>query len=135
MSIDFELGTLGSPWTVADWMVGWEVSYSTMTVSELSTQYILVPVAATKAGSAYNPTGDVVQFAFMPNEVQQPVTADWVSGGWDTVTGGQIYPYNAKCLIGPSGSTALTFGNYVIYLKITDNPEIPVQTAGQLTIF
>jgi hypothetical protein len=102
--------------------------------SHLSTEYILIPVAATNAGAPYNPTGDVVQFAFMPNAVQQPVSADWVNGSWETVPTNIIYPYNAKCLVGPSGATALTLGVYTVFLKITDNPEIPVRPVAQLTI-
>ena len=45
----------------------WNVSYSSIGMSQLATEYILIPVSATKAGVAYNPTGDTVQFAFMPN--------------------------------------------------------------------
>lgn len=110
------------------------MSFATFEQSHLSTAFILIPVAATNAGAPYNPTSDVVQFAFMPNSVQVPVNADWVSGSWETVATNIIYPYNAKCLVGPTGSTALTLGTYVVYLKITDSPEIPVDTVAQLTI-
>ena len=112
----------------------WVVGFETLTVSHLATEYVLIPLSVNKAGVPYNPGGDTIVFAFMPNAVQVPVTADWVSGSWETVPTNIIYPYNAKCLVGPSGSTALTLGTYVIYLKITDNPEIPVLTAGQLVI-
>ena len=114
--------------------IGWTVGFETITISHLSTPYVKVPVAARKNGAPYNPTSDSVQFAFMPTAVQVPVTADWVSGSWENVPTNIIYPYNAQCLVGPSGSTVLTLGTYVMYLKVTDNPEIPVFTAGQLTI-
>jgi hypothetical protein len=112
----------------------WTVSVNLYELSHLSTEYILIPVAVTNAGAPYNPTSDTVQFAFMPNSVQQPVTSDWVNGSWETVSTNFIYPYNAKCLVGPNGSTALTLGVYVVFLKITDSPEIPVRAVAQLTI-
>lgn len=132
---DWTFGTpLRTEWAT-DLVTGrWIVSFSQYTLSHLSTEYILIPVAATNAGVPYNPTSDTVQFAFMPTAVQQPVTADWVNGAWETVPTNFIYPYNAKCLVGPTGSTALTTGDYVVYLKITDNPEIPVRACAQLTI-
>jgi hypothetical protein len=113
---------------------GWLVGFETLTLSHLSTEYVLVPLQVTKSGVSYNPTGDTLQFAFMPNSVQQPTSGDWVNGVWETVATNIIYPYNATCLVGPSGSTALTTGTYIIYLKITDNPEVPVLVGGQLVI-
>lgn len=112
----------------------WTVGFETLVLSHLSTEYILIPLAVTKAGVPYNPTSDTLQFAFMPTAVQVPQVSDWVNGSWDSVPTNIIYPYNAKCLVGPSGSTVLTLGTYVIYLKITDNPEVPVLVGGQLEI-
>ena len=103
-------------------------------MSHLATMYYLVPVAATQAGVAHNPTGDAVQFAFMPQATQVPQNTDWVSGSWDTDTSNILYPYSAKCLVGPSGTISLGIGTYVVWVKITDNPEIPVLICGQLTI-
>lgn len=127
-------GVLYVNWTAGAVEIRWNVANSTLEVNHLGTEYVLIPVAASKSGAAYNPTADTVQFAFMPNSVQVPVTADWVTGSWETVPTNIIYPYNARCLVGPSGSTALTLGTYVMYVKITDNPEIPVIPAGQLVI-
>lgn len=110
------------------------MGFSTIGFSRLSTQYYLVPVAAAKAGVAYNPTGDTVQFAFMPQATQVPQVSDWVSGSWDTVSSSLLYPYSAKCLVGPAGTTAPGIGTYYVYVKITDSPEIPVLLAGQLEI-
>jgi hypothetical protein len=115
--------------------VEWLVGYDSIGMSQLALEYVLIPVSATKSGSAYNPTGDSVQFAFMPTSTQVPQNTDWVPGSWDANTSNVLYPYTAKCLVGP-GSPAITLGlgTYVIYLKITDNPEIPVLVAGQLQI-
>ena len=107
---------------------------STLGMSHLSTQYYLIPVAATKAGASYNPTGDTVQFAFMPTPTQVPGGGDWVTGSWSTSAASVLYPYIAQCLIGPSGTTTLGIGNYVVYVKVTDSPEIPALIAGYLQI-
>lgn len=103
-------------------------------MSQLATQYYSVPVAARTAGTSYNPTGDVVQFAFMAQATQVPAPSDWVSGSWETVPTNLLYPYSARCLVGPSGTTNPGIGTYVVYVKITDNPEIPVLIAGQLQV-
>jgi hypothetical protein len=110
------------------------VGFEQIGMSQLATQYVFIPVTATKSGQPYNPTGDPVVFAFMPTPTQVPQTSDWVAGSWDTDTASVLYPYSAKCLVGPSGVINPGIGRYVIYLKITDNPEIPVLIAGQLDI-
>jgi hypothetical protein len=110
------------------------MGFSTIGMSRLATMYYLVPVAATQAGVSYDPTGDTVQFAFMPQATQAPGSSDWVAGSWETVTSSVLYPYNAKCLVGPAGTITLGLGTYVAYVKITDHPEIPVLIAGYLEI-
>jgi hypothetical protein len=110
------------------------VGYDSIGMNHLSTQYVLVPVAATKAGASYNPTGDVVQMAFMPTATQVPGPGDWIAASWQTNTSNLLYPYLAQCLVGPSGTTTLGIGTYVIYVKIADSPEIPVLIAGQLQV-
>lgn len=110
------------------------MGFAQIGMSQLATQYVLVPLTASQAGAAFNPTGEPVQFAFMPTATQVPQTSDWVAGSWDTLPNSLLYPYQAKCLVGPSGVITLGLGNYVIYLKITSNPEIPVLIAGYLEI-
>ena len=120
--------TPSNPWM--EWTVGFDV----IGMSHLSTEYVLIPVTATKSGVAYNPTGDVVKLAFMPTPTQVPQVSDWVSGSWDTDTTNVLYPYSAKCLVGPTGTTTLGIGTYIIYIQITDNPEVPVLIGGQLQV-
>jgi hypothetical protein len=110
------------------------MGFDTLGMSHLSTQYYLVPVAATQAGVPVNPTADPVQFAFMATATQVPQVSDWVSGAWDTVASSVLFPYSAKCLVGPAGTITLGIGTYIAYLKITSNPEIPVLIAGQLQV-
>ncbi len=110
------------------------MGYAQVGMSSLATQYYLVPVSATKLGASYNPTGDTVQFAFLPQVTQVPGSSDWVSGAWETDTASLLYPYTAKCLVGPAGTVTLTTGLYVAWLKITDSPEIHILIAGYLEI-
>jgi hypothetical protein len=110
------------------------VGYSSLSLSRLATEYYKVPVSAEKSGVSYDPTSDVVQFAFLPQATQVPQAADWVAGSWETAAGNPLYPYSARCLIGPSGVITLGTGIYVAWVKITDNPEIPVTRTGYLQI-
>lgn len=100
-----------------------------MNISSLSTEYIKVPVTATVSGVAINPTTDTVQFAFTAADVN-PVLADWKSGTWET-SGGVYY---ARCLVGPAGTVTLAAGDYWVWLKVTDNPEVPVRAVGALRV-
>ena len=101
-----------------------------LSVSSLSTVYIQVPVAATFAGVAHDPTGDPIQMAFMTGTTK-PSLSDWKTGSWDTAPGPV---YLAQVLIGPGSSIVLGVGVYTVWLKITDSPEIPVDNVGYLTI-
>jgi hypothetical protein len=104
--------------------------------SSLATMLIQVPVSAIINGQTnYNPTADVVQFAFIqPSPNIKPITSDWQTGSWITNPGPV---YVAQCLVGPgAGGFPLTVGVYAIWLKIIDNPEtfIPSGGVGTLTI-
>jgi hypothetical protein len=111
------------------------VGFDTIGMSQLSLQYVGVPVkAATLAGASYDPTALTVQMAFMPTATQVPGSGDWQSAVWATVSGSVLYPYAAYCLVGPGGTITLGLGTYVMYLKVTGFPEIPVLLAGQLQI-
>jgi hypothetical protein len=102
--------------------------------SHLALKNIYLPVTATLLGLPYNPTGDTVQFAFMPTPTQVPQPSDLVAGAWETWTTDVLYPYRAKCLVGPGGTISLGIGTYIVYVKITDNPEVPFDPVGQLQI-
>jgi hypothetical protein len=111
------------------------VGFDAIGMSQLSTQYVFIPVQATRSGVAYNPTGDPVQMAFMPQATQSPGLSDWVAASWDTNTTSVLYPYSVKCLVGPTGGViSLGLGTYYMYVKVTDSPEIPVLLGGILQI-
>lgn len=92
-----------------------------MRISSASTEYVRIPVAATKNGATYDPTGDTVQMGFsLAGDTGAPST--WYAATWETSPTGQW----AICLIGPAGVTQLDPGTYIPYVKIADSPEIPV---------
>jgi hypothetical protein len=105
----------------------------TISMSVLSTQYVLIPVFTTVAGVTIDPTSDPVVFAFKQAGAE-PVTGDWVTGSWMT---GVTSPgtFIAQCLIGPDGGTTTpTPGAYAIWVKITDSPEVPVLQPGIIQV-
>jgi hypothetical protein len=101
--------------------------------SALSTEYVRYQVTATINGLPYNPTSDVVSFAFLPVGAT-PAGGSWVVGSWESYTQYGQAVYVARCLIGPSGGHALTKGDYIVWIQIVDSPEEPVRVIGNLTI-
>lgn len=101
-----------------------------------STQYVEVPVTNAQG---VNPTADSVQFAFLgpavttpqANELTPTNATTYYPGSWQSTTS----PYVATILVGPNnGGVLLTAGCYLVVLKITDNPEIPVLFSGPLVV-
>jgi hypothetical protein len=101
------------------------------TIDRDSREYVGAEVSATVQGQAYNPTNDVVEFAFTTGSARP---ATWYTGGWDGTNAGSG-AYRAQVLIGPgSPGPTLTPGKYAVWLRITDNPEQPILNFGYLTI-
>lgn len=94
-------------------------------VSSVSKQYVTVPVAESITGG--DPTGDNVALSF-PAPGDDPTV--FVAGQWLTENG----IYYAQALVGPGTSAILINGFYDVYVKVTDNPEVPVIKAGLLEI-
>jgi len=95
--------------------------------SALTTEYVRVAIDA-----GVDPTSDTVQMAFPATGVA-PITGDWKSATWETVSG----VYYARCLVGPGfgGVVTLTAGAlYDVYVKVADNPETVVRNTGALAI-
>ena len=104
-----------------------------LSISAQSLQYVKVPVAAKLAGVVVNPTGDVVQLAF-PSAGAPPAT--WFSGAWETDSSSSSPVYLARTTVGPGGPAVLALGTYDIWVKVTDNPEIPaLRSVVRLKIF
>ena len=106
---------------------------NTISQSVLSTNYVQTPITITYP-SGYDPTSDPVTFAFTALSYPTIEPAVWYTGSWLTFPGPV---YWAQCLVGPAAGvsgTVLSIGSYAIWYKITDSPEVPVATAGTLTI-
>ena len=102
-------------------------------ISVQSTEYVNVPVSARVAGSAVNPTADVVAMA-LPYRGVAPVSGDWKTASWETDSTTTPATHYARLLVGPGG-TAYQVGSFDVYVKVTDNPEIPVLLAGEVVFF
>lgn len=101
-------------------------------ISVESTQYIAVPVSAVLPdGTTVNPTADLVEFAFLPVGDTPDGTATWVAGAWFAGTGAG---YFAEILIGPAGVVTLPVGQYAVWLRIHDNPEVLVLASTAIQI-
>jgi len=100
-------------------------------LSILATDYVQVPAAAYVDGAPVNPTSDLIEMAFTTVGAR-PGSGDWHTGSWDTAPGGT---YLAQCLVGPgTGGVVLGLGIYSWWVRVTDNPTIPVAEVGQLQI-
>ncbi|SRR5260221_9981483 len=103
-------------------------------VSALSTEQIRVPIGATNAGAVVDPTADTVQLAFIA-EGSTPASGDWKTGSWETDATTTPVTYFARALVGPSGGViTLAANTYDVFVKITDNPEVPVKKAGPMRV-
>jgi hypothetical protein len=103
-------------------------------LSQASLEYVQATVTAAVAGAPYNPTSDVVKFAFLAPGTS-PYGATWCAASWastESPTG--TGDYTAQCLVGPGGAVQLAPGSYQVWVQITDSPEVPVLPAYLLTI-
>ncbi len=94
-----------------------------LTVSALSLVYVHVPVRDVLFDT--DPTGDTVAMAF-PTVGTAPASNDWNSAAWNTDATTTPPTYFARCLVGPAGTVTLTAGVYDVWVRLTDDPEVPV---------
>ncbi len=127
-------GNFSGNWDIGSPTQRWSVSTANISISQLSTEFVQIPVGVTINGVPYNPTADIVQFAFLLNPSAVPTSSNWVTGSWST-NSNSVYPYFAQALVGTAGSVALQSGTYTMWLRVTDSPEIPVHQVGMLTIY
>lgn len=97
-------------------------------ISSLSKQKIFAEVTTTAVA---DPTSDTVAVAVAPTYT--PVTT-WAAATWVTQPGGVFL---VSVLIGPGTDIGpLAVGIYNVWVRVTDNPEIPVMRATDtLTIY
>lgn len=101
-------------------------------ISSLSTIYVKVPVKARKNGLDFDPSGDVVQMAFVA-EGTSPVVGDWKSASWEPTGWGNGAVF-ARCLVGPGGVVTLTPGILDVWVDVADAPERPRARAGKVLV-
>lgn len=102
------------------------------TVSAASREYVPASVTATVAGSPYSPIADPVDFGFTSIGAAAPTL--WYPGLWDAAPNPGTSTYTAQCLVGPGGTVTLAQGEYQVWIRVTDNPEMPVLPVGLLSI-
>lgn len=90
-------------------------------ISRDSKEYLNVAVTP-PAGVTIN--GQAVSIAVVARNAT-PTAQDFRPGTWAGTT--------ARVLVGP-GELVLAPGVFAVWVKITDNPEVPVLHAGQITV-
>lgn len=99
-----------------------------------SLEYVKVGITASQAGEPFDPTGDNVEMAFTLNEAN-PVSADWNAAVWQVNTTTTPITYNACCLVGPAGTVQLAAGEWSVWVRVTDSPEVPqIPISGLLVV-
>ncbi len=105
-----------------------------LVVSSLSVQYVHCSVAATSGGVDIDPTGDVVALAFVPQGAT-PAPGDFITGSWIQDLTTVPTTHFARALVGPPpGMITLSPGLVDIYVRVSDNPEVPVLKSGPMRI-
>jgi hypothetical protein len=96
---------------------------------------VLVEVQAEKNGVPFDPTGLIVETAFVPAATTvEPAPTDWKTSDWETDPTGSEPVYFARCLVGPGGVVALSVDKYSVFVRVHDVPEIPVIRSPTLLI-
>lgn len=103
-----------------------------LSIDRDSREFVGAEVTSLVHGRPYDPTGDLVEFAFTTLDGERPT--DWYAGAWDAPVSGAS-SYRAQVLVGAGGSgPALDPGTYRMWVRVTDSPERPVIPVGALTI-
>lgn len=107
----------------------------TLTQLAQSTEPVQLQVTAIgPSGGPYNPVADPVAIAFVTEAEPPPgpTSGQWNTASWETDPGPVFW---ASILVGPlNGGVPLAVGNYIVYVKITDNPAVPVKAGCYLVI-
>jgi hypothetical protein len=105
------------------------------TQDRLSLDEFMIPVQVIiPEGGNADPTTDVVQFQFVNGGLparSHPTEGGWVDGFWITRAAGTIL---ACVLVGPGGAVELDPGTWAAWMRVVDNPTVPVAPVDVLTI-
>lgn len=108
----------------------------------VSTQYISSNISNS---DGVNPTSDTVQFAFLgpqsnssqASELVPTSSTAYYAGSWPSTSPvvNQPNSYTATILVGPNGGAlSLSTGTYLMIVKVTDHPEVPVIRCGTISV-
>jgi len=90
------------------------------------TEYLTLPVTATRGGVTIDVTGDPVAWIFVAVGAPSPaVGAAWLTGDWSAG--------EARLLFAPSSAVGAR-GTYDAWLKVTASPEVIIKRAGQVIV-
>lgn len=84
-----------------------------------------------------DPSEDPIEFAFIAPGAT-PVDADWYDGSWRTTGGvwlGQVLIGGELVEDPPEDAVILDPGKYVVWVRVTDNPEIPARPIDVIVMF
>ena len=102
-------------------------------IYKISTEYVLVQMAAKAGGVALDLATLPVSMAFMADS-SAPEDEDWRSASWDVDATVRPRKYRARCLVGPGTNAELDTGDYHVWVRVTDLPEIPARYAGVIEV-
>jgi hypothetical protein len=104
-----------------------------LVISKSALWYVKSKISATVSGAAVDPTGDTAKMALMAGS-DSPTSSDLKSASWETDTTTSPTTYKARVLVGPSGVITPTAGTYMLWVQITDSPEIPLIPCGIVVV-
>ena len=99
-----------------------------LSVSSESVEYVKCRITAFRDGTEFDPTEDNVAFAATVRDVMVDEDVTWSDGSWETTDG----HYYARVLYGTD--LVLAKGHYLLWVKVTDDPETPVKLVGRLDV-
>jgi hypothetical protein len=88
--------------------------------------------SAADGGAGITLSAQVVAIAVQPARIEPDEDTTWRTAAWAGTAG---VARAARILIGPSTSNVIPKGEYDIWSKLTDNPEIPEVHHGRLSIY
>lgn len=104
--------------------------------SSLEDQYIRVRVRAKEAGVILDPTSDVVDLAaIVDTDGNEPISGDWATGEWETDANANAYYARALMSTIFVSSPPFTAGQYRVWCRIQDNPELVVEPVYTLVVY
>jgi len=113
-----------------------------LSIFALSTQYVSTNITNSEG---VNPTSDVVRFAFLgpvsnvsqASELVPTTGTTYYTGFWPSMSPviNTANSYTATILVGPTGGTVnLSTGTYLMIVKVTDDPEVPIVRCGPVSV-